>query len=187
MFLILITGPSGCGKSTLIKWLVEKNVDISLAISHTTRKMRNNERDGVDYFFISKDCFLKKIETKQFYEWAQYDENYYGTSFSELFKNEIVILDVEREGSKKFNEYHTCKIFLTNSKDVIAQRLNKRYNFDQEKVQRRLKAFEKDIEHSRVNIFNHIITTDNFENNCKQLEKIIRDFISNVKKRNQKS
>lgn len=177
MFLIMISGPSGCGKSTLIKWLIENNDDISLAISHTTREIRENEHDKIDYFFISRECFLKKIKNKEFYEWAEYDENLYGTSFEELGKNEIVILDVEREGSKKFNEFLTCKIFLTNTKDVIKERLKKRYGYDQVKVRRRLIAFDKDLEHSKTGIFDHIVTTDNFEINCEQLQNIIRDFV----------
>ncbi|KRH92745.1 Guanylate kinase [Pseudoloma neurophilia] len=177
MVLILISGTSGSGKSTIIKWLLKNIKDISLSISHTTRLPRENELNGRDYHFISKGNFLKMIEGGKFYEWAEYDHNFYGTAFDELNKTKIVILDVEREGSLKFKEFKTCKIFLKNTKEVITERLLKRYNNDLEKVKKRIKYFEKDQENANSGIFDHIIITDNFDSNCKEIYKIIENFI----------
>lgn len=173
--LILISGPSGAGKSTLINAFLGIP-SISFAISHTTREKRPNEIDQKDYFFISKTEFIEKREKGEFYETTEYDQNLYGTSYSELSKNKIVIIDVEREGSTKFTEFNVLKIFVFCTKEAIYERLKTRYKNDLEKVERRLKSYEADILNSKSGIYNHVIISNSYEENLKELKKYISDF-----------
>ena len=83
---IVIAAPSGSGKTTIVnKLLKEKNLNLSFSVSATSRAPRNNEVDGLNYFFLSKDEFIKRIENKEFIEWEEvYENTYYGTLISEL-------------------------------------------------------------------------------------------------------
>ena len=78
-FNIVLSSPSGAGKTTITK-LSQKYPNLKVSISHTTRKPRPNEIDGVDYYFVSKEKFEKLIKEKNFYEYAKIFDNYYGTS-----------------------------------------------------------------------------------------------------------
>ena len=77
--MVILSSPSGVGKTTLTKKIQQKNQSFKISVSHTTRKPRSNEVDGVDYFFIKKNEFERLIKENQFYEHAKIFENYYGT------------------------------------------------------------------------------------------------------------
>ena len=77
--LFVISGSSGVGKGTLLKRLLEKNPQLEVSISATTRNPRPGEIDGVNYFFVTKEEFLKEVENGDFLEWAEFNGNYYGT------------------------------------------------------------------------------------------------------------
>ena len=100
----MISGFSGAGKGTLIKRLKEKYPGrYALSISATTRKIREGERDGVDYFFLRKNEFEEKIKGGEFFEYARYVDNYYGTPKDYVFKQMDdgidVILEIEVQGA----------------------------------------------------------------------------------------
>ena len=78
--MLILSSPSGAGKTTLSKKIQQKHKNFKISVSHTTRKPRSNEVDGVDYFFISKKEFEEKIKNNKFYEYAKIFDNYYGTS-----------------------------------------------------------------------------------------------------------
>ena len=80
--LIIITGPSGVGKGTVVNELLDKDRDIWLSVSATTRSPRMGEKDGENYYFISDGKFKDMIDKKEFLEWAQFAGNYYGTPLS---------------------------------------------------------------------------------------------------------
>lgn len=177
--IILISGTSGVGKSTLISGVL-RNSNISLSVSHTTRQIRKNEVDGKDYFYVIKDTFLKLKDENKFYETTEYDSEYYGTSYDQLNKNAIVIVDVEREGSLKFNEFHVCKIFLYADKHIIYNRLMNRLN-DKDKANQRIATYDKDIENLKSGTFDYVINVNNYEHNLLQLEEIIFNFHKQIK------
>ena len=79
-FIFLVSGPSGVGKSTLLSALIKRHNELHVSVSHTTRKSRNNEIEGKDYFFTSKQTFLNSIENNDFIEYAVVHGHYYGTS-----------------------------------------------------------------------------------------------------------
>ena len=78
--MVVLSSPSGVGKTTLTKKIQQKYNSFKISVSHTTRKPRSNEVDGVDYHFVNKDKFEALIEKKEFYEYAKIFGNYYGTS-----------------------------------------------------------------------------------------------------------
>ena len=114
--LIVISGPSGAGKGTVISKLLEDNKDLWLSISATSRKPRGKEKDGVEYYFLSEEDFVKKIDEDYFLEYAKYQDNYYGTPKStivdKLKEGLDVILEIEIQGAAKIKELVPEAIFI---------------------------------------------------------------------------
>lgn len=106
--LIVVSGPSGTGKGTLCKMIREKHPEIRFSISETTRSPREGEIDGVDYFFVTKEEFTKRIEEGQYLEHATVYENYYGTpkEYVEKLRDQgyDVILEIDIQGADKVRE-----------------------------------------------------------------------------------
>lgn len=169
--LVIITGTSGCGKSTLIKRILHHK-NISLSVSHTTREKRPGENNHVDYHFITKEEFVRMNSLNEFYETTFYDNHYYGTAKSELNKNEYIVIDCDRIGAAKFNEFDNVKIFCYNTKDVLYERLMKRYD-DKEKAEKRLQSYEIDMKTYREGSYSYSIFTDEIERNVRELEAVI--------------
>ena len=120
--LIILSGPSGVGKGTIRSFLMEdKEINLAFSVSMTTRKPRENEQDGRDYFFVSKEQFLENIKNNKFLEYAQFVDNYYGTpkDFVEslINKGRNVLLEIETNGAsqvmKQETDYKKVSIFLT--------------------------------------------------------------------------
>lgn len=102
--LFIVSGPSGVGKGTLVKLLLQKNPDLTLSVSCTTRQPRAGEREGREYFFIAKEEFLKRIGEKGFLEYDEHFGNYYGTPKDFVFQqltSKSVILEIEVVGATK--------------------------------------------------------------------------------------
>ena len=106
--MVILSSPSGAGKTTISKKIQQKYQNFKISVSHTTRKPRPNEIDGIDYFFISKDKFQKKIKNKEFYEYAEIFGNYYGTSKETVLdllnnKNDI-LFDIDWQGTEQLSK-----------------------------------------------------------------------------------
>ena len=106
--LVVVSGFSGAGKGTLIKAMVEKYHNYALSISATTRKPREGEEEGREYFFVTRDHFETMIKEEQLIEYAQYVNNYYGTPrqyvFQQMADGKDVILEIEIQGALKIKE-----------------------------------------------------------------------------------
>jgi guanylate kinase len=130
----VVSGPSGSGKTSLARKLLDIIDNCYFSISTTTRKPRDGEQHGVDYFFISKDEFLSEIDNGGFLEWAEVHGNFYGTSFrpieEALAANKIVILDIDVQGHRsiraKFPNSVTSVFVTTKNMSVLKQRLASR-------------------------------------------------------------
>ncbi len=175
--LFIISGCSGVGKGTLLKLLLEKNPNIKLSISATTRKPRTGEEDGVNYFFISKEEFKQAINNNEFLEWAQFSDNYYGTkkSFVEktLAKGIDLILEIEVQGAKQVKEKmpEAISIFIMPpSIDVLEARLRGRKTEDELTIQKRLHEVQREIEAGEK--FDYKIVNDNIEDALANLQNI---------------
>ena len=179
MKLIIISGPSGSGKTTLSKKIQQSDNSFKISVSHTTRKARPNEVDGVDYHFVTKEKFKELLSKNVFYEYTEIFGNYYGTSKSSV--NEIisdkcnVLFDIDWKGAQQlseFKELNLLKIFiLPPSKEELEKRLIARNQDGKESIKDRLLAYSEDIKHS--NEYDYVITNDNVENCFKEIKKII--------------
>ena len=151
--MIILSSPSGAGKTTLVK-KISKNKNFVVSISHTTRMPRPNEKDGKDYYFISKNNFKKLIKKKEFLEHAKVFDNYYGSS-KKIVKNELkngknIIFDIDWQGTrqirnKKLNFKLLTIFILPPSKKELINRLMKRENKNIKTVKKRMKEFKKDL------------------------------------------
>ena len=129
-FLLVLSSPSGGGKTTIARSLLQARDDLGYSVSATTRPMRDGERDGVDYHFIERREFLRRVEAGEFLEWATYAGNLYGTLRSEIdgifARGRTAVLDVEIEGARQIrasfpNSLHL--FVLPPSADVLVRRL----------------------------------------------------------------
>ncbi len=181
-FNIVLSSPSGAGKTTITKKLSQKYPNIKISISHTTRKPRPNEIDGVDYHFVGKEEFKKLIKKDPFYEHAQIFDNYYGTSKESVNKlhleNYDVVFDIDWQGTKqltKYKELNLIKIFiLPPDKKELKKRLINRNQDNKQIVEKRLLQYENDIQHWFD--YDYIVINNDLESCFNQIEKIIESF-----------
>ena len=178
---IVLSSPSGAGKTTITKKLSQKYPNIKISISHTTRKPRSNEIDGVDYYFVDKIKFQKLIDEGNFYEYAKIFDNYYGTSKALVKKlqdqNFDVVFDIDWQGTKKlskFKELNLVKIFiLPPNKAELKKRLNKRNQDSKIANDKRLMQYDNDILHWED--YDYIVINNDLEKCFSQIEQIIRN------------
>ena len=176
--LLILSSPSGVGKTTLTKKIQQKYQNFKISVSHTTRSPRDNEVDGVDYYFVSKDEFTQLINNKSFYEYAKIFENYYGTSKStvdKLIQSKDILFDIDWQGTKqlsKFDNLKLVKVFLiTGNKVELRNRLIKRNQNSPQEIEKRLNSYNEDIKH--WNDYDYIVINKNLDTCFKQLENII--------------
>ena len=181
--MLVLSSPSGAGKTTLTKKIQQSDSSFKASVSHTTRKARANEVDGVDYHFVSKEEFLKLIEDKAFYEHAKIFDNLYGTSKTSIKKiidnKQNVLFDIDWQGAEqlsKHKELNLLKIFiLPPSAEELEKRLLTRNQDDKEAIKRRLSSYSKDILHSKN--YDHVLVNDKVENCFKEIKKIISNHL----------
>ena len=177
--LIVVSGPSGCGKSTLNQLLLNKRKNIVMSISDTTRKPRGEEKDGVDYNFISPEQFKENIKNDKYLEYAMvYTDKYYGTPEDFLNKKldegKDVILEIDIEGARKVNEKRKDAVFIfimPPSMKILKERLIGRKTESKEQVIERFKTAYKEI--NEVSKYNYVIVNDNLEDALSKMDAII--------------
>jgi guanylate kinase len=183
--MIILSSPSGAGKTTLTKKIQQKYQNFKISVSHTTRKPRSNEVEGIDYFFVNHDEFERKISNNKFYEYAKIFDNFYGTSKNSvntlLKKNNDILFDIDWQGTQqlsKFKELNLIKIFLVPpDKKELEKRLIQRNQDHSKVITKRLKAYDEDIFH--WSDYDYVIINDNLDNCFIQIEKIITEAKKN--------
>ena len=181
--MLVLSSPSGAGKTTLTKKIQQSDNSFKASVSHTTRKARANEVDGVDYHFVSKERFQKLIEEKAFYEHAKIFDNYYGTSKLSIKKiidnKQKVLFDIDWQGAEQLTrhkELNLLKIYiLPPSAEELEKRLLTRNQDDKEAIKRRLSSYSKDILHSKN--YDYVLVNDKVENCFKEIKKIISNHL----------
>lgn len=166
--LFIISAPSGAGKTSLVRQLVERVSNLQVSISHTTRAMRPNDKDGVDYFFTDTAKFEEMIAAGQFLEHAEVFGNYYGTSVAAVqnsLANGIdILLEIDWQGAKQVAEKipEARSIFvLPPSKEALKQRLKGRASDSDEVIARRTSEAVEEMRH--YGDANYLVINDSFD------------------------
>ena len=185
--MVILSSPSGAGKTTLVK-LLSKSRDFYTSISHTTRKPRNNEEEGKDYYFVNNDQFQNLIKKKEFLEYANVFSHLYGTTKTPVIKNlensKNVVFDIDWQGTeqikKKNLEYKLLTFFvLPHSKKVLFNRLSNRDMKDKLIVDERMKEFNKDVLHWKS--YDYVVINDDLQRCFKEICELIDSFIDESK------
>ncbi|MGN1417741.1 MAG: guanylate kinase [Acutalibacteraceae bacterium] len=178
--LYVISGPSGCGKDTVISKVLENLGDEGfLSVSMTTRPVRAGEKDGIDYYFVDKEEFLKTVESGKMLEYAKYADNYYGTPLEPVEKliaaGKTVFLNIEVQGGSNIRKLMPSakQIFiLPPSFAELERRLRKRGTESESKIAQRMERAKKEVE-CAVN-YDYIVINDELEKACDDILSIIR-------------
>ena len=175
--LIVVSGPSGVGKGTIVKTLVKRRADVVESVSCTTRQPRAGEKHGREYFFLSKEEFLDRIEKNDFLEYDEHFGNYYGTPISfvrETLKEKSVILEIDVVGAlnakKRIPESVLVMIAPPNVTE-LEKRLRGRASESETEIQNRLSRLEYEL--SQKDKYDFVIVNDILENAIARLEEII--------------
>ncbi len=184
--IIIIAAPSGAGKTSVTRYLLNALPDqLAFSVSCATRQPRNNEKDTVDYYFISVAEFEKKIDAGQFVEWEMvYRGKYYGTLKSELQRiwqnNKTPLLDVDVKGGinvQRQYPHQSLSLFIEPpSIDELERRLKARGTETPESLQARIDKASYELEFKSQ--FDHVIINDKLDRACAEAEQQVRDFLA---------
>lgn len=166
LLLLILCSPSGAGKSTLTRFLLEALPEVTFSVSHTTRKPRANEVDGVHYHFVDKDDFTRKVDAGGFAEWAHVHGNLYGTSTSEIDRarregKRVLVFDIDYQGARQIKAKlpEAVGIFiLPPSMPELRRRLETRGTDAPDVIERRYQKALVEIEH--YGFFEYLIVND---------------------------
>ncbi len=176
----VITGPSGVGKGTLIRGLMERLANLELSVSATTRAPRPGERDGVDYHFLTREQFDRRVADGEFVEHADYAGRSYGTLRSEL-EDRVragvpVVLEIEVQGARQVRAAmpEAVQVFIAPpSLQALRARLVGRGTDDQTEVERRLRVAEQELEAQPE--FAHVVVNDRLDEALERLAGIVAE------------
>ena len=187
--LIVISAPSGTGKTTLVKRLLKRELNMVASVSFTTRPMRENEIEGIDYSFVDESKFKQMVEMDEFLEYATVFGNYYGTQrkivSNNLQKGLNVILEIDWQGAQqiKKNMPDCVMIFLIPpSKDVLLARLKNRGTDSDKEIENRFNQAVLDLNESSE--FDHVLVNDQID---EAVDNIVHCIQENLNETNQSS
>ena len=181
---IIFSAPSGSGKTTIVRQLLQKYPQFEFSVSATSRAPRGQEVDGVDYYFLTEEEFLRRIEADAFVEWEEvYNGTCYGTLRSEMeriwAKGNVIIFDVDVMGGinlKHIFGESACSIFIkAPSVEALRERLIGRGTDSMETIEKRVAKAEFEL--SKAGEFAFVVVNDSLDEAVEHTEQIIRDFL----------
>jgi guanylate kinase len=183
--LFVFSAPSGSGKTTIVRHLLaQEKFDLEFSISATSRAPRGEEKDGIDYYFISRDEFIKKIKNDEFLEWEEvYRDNFYGTLKTEVERiwaqGKHVIFDIDVAGGlrikKKFPEETLAVFVKPPSVDELKIRLKNRKTESEDKINMRIA--KASVELATAPQFDKIIKNYELDVALEEAEQLVGSFI----------
>ena len=175
--LYIISAPSGAGKTSLVKALIERDKQIDVSVSHTTRDKRPGEEDGVNYHFTDKASFEGMIKEQAFLEHAKVFDNFYGTARNsveaQLANGQDVILEIDWQGARQVRELmpdHISIFILPPSRTALQQRLAGRGQDSEEVINRRMQDAISETSH--YNEYDYLVINDDFDTALEDLVAI---------------
>ncbi|MEL7568006.1 MAG: guanylate kinase [Dehalobacterium sp.] len=176
--LVVLSGPSGVGKGTVCTYLRREHPELTYSISATTRERRPGEVDGVNYFFLSREDFIKQRDKGDFLEWAEVYGNFYGTPRAAveeyLDQGKDVILEIDIQGAMKVKEIFPEGVFiflLPPSKDELERRIKGRAADSAKTIQHRLSCVDQELA-SIVN-YQYVVVNGLVNGAAEQIKAII--------------
>ena len=185
--IIILTSPSGGGKTSVKSRLMAAlNKELSFSVSATTRKIRGNEQEGVDYHFINEEVFKKMIENKSFVEWEMvYPGLYYGTTIQEMKRiwneGKVPVLDIDVKGAINVKNQFGSKVLAIfiepPSLEVLKERLHKRGTDSPENMLIRVNKATEELQYKDQ--FDQVVLNDEIERTAAEVIALVRQFIGN--------
>ena len=182
---ILFSAPSGCGKTTIIRELMQYFDCFGFSISATSRQPREGEQDGRDYYYLSRDEFMRRVGAGDFLEWEEvYQGTCYGTLKSEVERiwddGRVAVFDVDVNGGRNIKRYFgddALSIFvMPPSVEVLEQRLRSRGTDSEESICKRLARSAKELEEASQ--FDVTIVNDDLQRAVQETRQVIEKFLS---------
>lgn len=177
--LFIVSAPSGGGKTSLVRSTIEVLNNLRISVSHTTRAKRPNERDGVDYYFVTITEFQRMIDDGTFLEYATVFGHRYGTSLhtvnETLGRGQDVILDIDWQGAQTIRRKNseTVSVFvLPPTIEELEHRLTKRGGDTREVIRQRMQNAVMEIAH--YGEYDYLLINDNFDQTVEELVSIIK-------------
>ncbi len=183
--IIILTAPSGSGKTSIARYLLQAFNNLAFSVSAATRKAREGEVNGKDYYFMSEDEFKTHIKNNDFIEWEMvYEGKYYGTLKTELERiwsiGKVPILDIDVHGGihvQKEYPINTLSLFVKPpSVEELQKRLESRGTETAESISTRVSKASYEL--SFADQFDHVIVNDDLDKACKEAEKIVGGFLN---------
>ena len=178
--LYVVSAPSGAGKTTLIKEVLRCFKTLSYSVSHTTRTPRNNEQQGIDYYFITQEEFKEKINQNYWLEWAVVHGNYYGTSKdfikTSLDQGKSLILDIDVQGTCEIIQsgLEMVTIFIMPpSIEILSQRLENRGSDSKKVIDKRIENAK--IEIAQKHMYQYVVINDDLDKAREELCLIFKE------------
>ena len=179
--IFIVSAPSGAGKTTLCRRVLARFPEMVYSISATTRAPRDNETDGVDYYFLSVDAFKHKIDHDALAEWAEVHGNFYGTLRETIEKNifqgKDVLLDVDVKGAAQIQtRYDDCVLIFIRppSMEVLRDRLAVRATDSKDDIEKRMKNAEEEM--AMQDMYHHVIVNDKLETALDMFVELIETY-----------
>ena len=176
--LFVVSAPSGAGKTSLCKAVTASLENLTHSVSYSTRKPRNGEIDGRDYYFISQERFQEMVRAGDFAEWAEVHSNLYGTSRRVLddvvSKGVDVILDIDTQGAKQIKKKFDSAVFIfimPPSLDILEERLRNRKSDQEEEIRRRMTRAREEIKD--YGMYDYLVVNRDFDRALAELRSIV--------------
>lgn len=177
-FPLIISAPSGAGKTSICYAVLRIVEEAEYSVSVTTRTRRINERDGVDYHFVTPEQFEEMIDRGELAEWAEVHENQYGTLKAKLSgaveRGKVVILDIDGQGAKNLKKSYPDSVLVfifPPTPSALEERLENRATDSKITISKRLKGAYQEVEN--VELYDYVIVNENFEHSVNRIVHII--------------